>query len=202
MILFATHSTHTHRSYINLHTGEGTLNASTALQWHRNGDDVQFIVHEDNLAVRRHTTIKGAEQPEPKNENWEHCKHISDELDKYVDGIMHTCPDCGQVIEMPDDVGDKYRCPCCGCVDEVDEYNQLSVYDFFIDTYDIEYRCDGSRKYRSVCIMVACGGPNIYIDTASKAVELYWWTDRARYHLSSDAIEAVDDWAQEYWNCL
>jgi hypothetical protein len=50
--------------------------------------------------------------------------------------------------------------------------------------------------------MVSCGGPNIYIDTAEKAVLLYWWTDRARYYLSSDAVDAVDDWARENWEFL
>jgi hypothetical protein len=50
--------------------------------------------------------------------------------------------------------------------------------------------------------MIACGGPNIYIDTAEKAVLLYWWTDRARYYLSSDVVDQVDDWAREYWDCI
>jgi predicted RNA-binding Zn-ribbon protein involved in translation (DUF1610 family) len=197
----ATACSSTHRVYWNTRTQERAESAKTALQWHRAGDDVR-IMYENNAGdIYRVSVIKGAEQDAPRDENWEHCKHISDELDKYADGIMYTCPDCGQVIEMPDDVGDKYRCPCCGCVDEVDEYNQLSMYDFFVDTYDIEYRCDGSREYRSACIMVACGGPNIYIDTGSSAVELYWWTESAKYHLRSDTKDAVDDWASDMWEC-
>jgi predicted RNA-binding Zn-ribbon protein involved in translation (DUF1610 family) len=197
----ATACSSTRRVYWNTRTQERAESAKTALQWHRAGDDVRIMYENNAGGIYRVSVIKGAEQDAPRDENWEHCKHISDELDKYADGIMYTCPDCGQVIEMPDDVGDKYRCPCCGCVDEVDEYNQLSVYDFFVDTYDIEYRCDGSREYRSACIMVACGGPNIYIDTGSGAVELYWWTESAKYHLRSDTKDAVDDWAREMWEC-
>ena len=49
--------------------------------------------------------------------------------------------------------------------------------------------------------MVAFGGPTIYIDSATRAVELYWWTDRASYPISRDAADALDEWAQELWTC-
>ena len=49
--------------------------------------------------------------------------------------------------------------------------------------------------------MVACGGPNIYVDTGSKAVELYWWTDRASYSLLSETAEAITAEFEELYNC-
>ena len=45
--------------------------------------------------------------------------------------------------------------------------------------------------------MVACGGPNIYIDTMTGCVELYWWGDRASGYISSDVRDALNEWAQE-----
>jgi hypothetical protein len=48
--------------------------------------------------------------------------------------------------------------------------------------------------------MIACGGPNIYVDTASKAVELYWWGDRASYLLLSDTVDAIDECFSELFN--
>jgi hypothetical protein len=33
-------------------------------------------------------------------------------------------------------------------------------------------------------------------------VELYWWTDRASYPISYDAVDAVDEWAAEYWEVI
>ena len=48
--------------------------------------------------------------------------------------------------------------------------------------------------------MVACGGPNIYIDTADQKVKLYWRGDYADYMIDQDAANAVDQWAEEYWN--
>lgn len=132
------------------------------------------------------------------NENFAHCKHIANVLEAYADGRMYRCPECGAEIE-----DNTLFCECGAEVDLVNgEWEQLSVYDFFTDCFDIEYRVDSNKEYRSVSIMIACGGPNIYIDTAEKAVLLYWWTDRARYYLSSDTVNAVDEWAEEYWNCL
>lgn len=143
-------------------------------------------------------------QEETYEYNRNHCKQIAEELEEYANGEIYRCPECGErcrVEEEENKNGDIiYKCSC-GCTSE-EEPEQLSVYDFFEDCYDIEYRCSSSKEYRSACIMIACGGPNIYIDTATKQVELYWWTDRASYPISYDAVDAVDEWAEEYWSCL
>lgn len=188
------------RQYINRETNETTTNASTALKWHKSGASVG--VHNFDKIHPRYTIISGAKQPPKRDENREHCKSISDELDKYVDGIIYTCPDCGEVIEMPETVGDKFKCPCCGLVEEVGEYNQLSLYDYFVDLLDIDYLVNYQKEYKGARILIAYGGPNIYLDTISGNVELYWWTETAKYRMRSDTIEALDEWAEEYYNCL
>lgn len=133
-------------------------------------------------------------------ENREHCKAIAERLDAIAAGNIYRCPECGEEIRMPYDVGDKYRCSHCHAVNDVIDYEQLSIWDYMSDILDIEYRCRSDREYRSCKIMVACGGPNIYIDTAARAVLLYWWTDSAEYPLSHAACDAIDEWAEEYWN--
>lgn len=87
--------------------------------------------------------------------------------------------------------------------DPCDELEQVSVFDYFADALDIEYRVSSPHdtEPRSVCIMVACGGPNIYVDTASCAVELYWWGYRASYPISRDAATEIDAAFTELWNC-
>ena len=138
-------------------------------------------------------------------ENREMCQHIAETLESYVNGDVRRCPDCGEIINRDwENVGDAFRCPECGAVSNPDDWDQLGTYDFLEDALDIEFRVGGRDRdsFRSVQIMVACGGPNIYLDTASKDVELYWWGDRARYPLSYDAVEALDDWASEYWGCM
>lgn len=148
-------------------------------------------------------------QEKTDRENWEHCKRIAEELEAYANGNVYKCPECGETYlfddieesEHGDGAENLYFCPGCKKELEENDLEQLSLYDFFADVYDIEYRRGSDREYRSVKIMVACGGPNIYIDTARRAVLLYWWTDRAEYPLLSSTCEAVDKWAEEYWNC-
>lgn len=164
-------------------------------------------------ATQEITTAEAAETHQEKTdrENREHCQRIAEELEEYAAGNVYKCPECGreytweriEETEHEDEAGwAVYTCPDCGTEAREEDWEQMSLYDYFSDCLDIEYRCGSDREYRSACIMVSCGGPNIYIDTAEKAVLLYWWTDRARYYLSSDAVDAVDDWAQEYWDCL
>lgn len=175
-----------------------------------NGEDPWHYRHasEESEAAQAAEEITADEAPadeapaeEPDDENRAHCKHIAHDLEAYAEGHVYRCPDCGEEIRMPDSVGDKYRCPHCHNVADVEDYEQLSVYDFLSDVYDVEYRIGSDGEYRSVKIMVACGGPNIYIDTAEAAVKLYWWSDRAEYHISHEARNAVDEWAEELWGC-
>lgn len=134
-----------------------------------------------------------AEEYTAADENRDHCKHIALEAEAYTDGAVHRCPECDNEIRFPDNVGDKYRCPHCHAVNDVDDYEQLSIWDYMSDILDIEYRCGSDKEYRSCKIMVACGGPNIYIDTASAMVKLYWWTEYAEYPLSYAARDAIDE---------
>lgn len=142
-------------------------------------------------------------QEETNKYNWEHCKRIAEDLEEYASGNIYRCPECGQHCNMEEENenGDTiYKCSC-GCITEY-EPEQLTLYDWAEDILDIEYRCNSRKEYRSARILVACGGPNIYIDTASERVELYWWTDRASYDIGRDTAAALDEWAEEYFNCL
>lgn len=183
--------------YINRRTEERTNSASIALQWHRDGDTVQVDTLNKRGALIGSNSIEGAQQ-RAIDENWEHCKHIADEIDDYCGGRVFKCPECGETFKVSDD-REKHRCSC-GYVDDIDEFYPQSIYDYLEDVYDIEYRIGSDKELRSVQIMVACGGPNIYLDTASKQVELYWWTERASYPLSSNAVANIDEWAEEYYS--
>lgn len=191
------------RSYLNHRTGEQTKSASLALQWHNNGDRVQMSKNNPSGSLRDSSVIDGAPQARQRDENREHCKSIALDLDKYADGNMYSCPDCGEVIEMPETVGDRFRCPHCHAVNETDDFEQLSLYDYFEgDVLDMDYLVNHQKEYKACKICVAWGGPSIYIDTESRAVELYWWGERASYSLLSSTVEAIDEWAEEYFNCL
>ena len=191
-----------HRAVYMRADGDGaTESATVAMRWHRAGLDL-FACHPGKSAVY----VKGMPQEAPRSrydENRAHCEHIAREIDAYANGELKRCPECGEIHHRDwDNIADTFKCPECGNVGSVDDWETLSLWEFFDDAYDIEYRCDSRKEYRSVRIMVACGGPNIYIDTASKSVDLYWWTERASYPISYGAAEIIDDWAAEYWECL
>ena len=128
-----------------------------------------------------------------KNENFEMCKSIALELEKYAEGRMYRCPDCGEIVEDSEEG--------CTCGADADDLEQLSLYDYFEDALDIEYHIGSNKEYRSVRVMVACGGPNIYIDTAERAVRLYWWADRAECWIDPDTCDAIDEMFEELYNC-
>lgn len=137
-------------------------------------------------------------------ENREHCKYIAEQVEAYYNGDVYKCPECGEVFtsfEAIDLDNDEIRCPYCECNSIEYDFEQLGLWDYFNDYYNLEYRIESDRRtVRSVQIMVACGGPNIYIDTASKAVELYWWSDRADYPLSYEVCNAINEMFQELWD--
>jgi predicted RNA-binding Zn-ribbon protein involved in translation (DUF1610 family) len=135
-----------------------------------------------------------------------HCKAIAERLEAVASGEFYRCPECGELIRWENDQYDgenaSYTCPECGATFDENELEAASLYDFFEnDVYDVEFRVGSDRKYRSVRIMVACGGPNIFIDTGAGAVQLYWWTERAEFPLDPDTVAAVDEWAEEWYNC-
>ena len=140
-------------------------------------------------------------QEQTDRENWDHCKGIAEELEKIAQGLYIKCPECGEWVEVPDDIDEHQaaRCECGAGLADADE--TMTIFDYLEDALDIEYRCGSSREYRSAQIMVACGGPTIYIDTGSKSVNLYWWCDRASYPLSNNAVSTIDDCMEELFNC-
>jgi predicted RNA-binding Zn-ribbon protein involved in translation (DUF1610 family) len=146
------------------------------------------------------------------DENRNRCKSIAEEIDMYVNGDGYKCPECGSVHPFDEYETSEheneggwtcYNCPNCGAEIEESELEAVSIYDYFADTdiYDIEYHIGSDKEYRSVVLMVACGGPNIYIDTASKLVRLHWWNDYADYPLDYDAVDAIDNYFVELFNC-
>lgn len=189
------------KRYYNIRTKETTESASEALNWHKGGDALE--VWNGNNARR----ISGAEVETEKErfdrvEGRERCKRIADEVDAYADGLVHRCPECNEEVIFPDDVGDKFRCPHCESVSDVDDWEELSIYDCLDDILDIDFTVNRYKELRSCEICVGFGGPNIYIDTADAYVKLYWGSTREKYPIKYSTNDAINDWAEDYYNCL
>lgn len=64
---------------------------------------------------------------------------------------------------------------------------------------DVEYRIGSDLVFRSVCLLMTCGGPRVEIDTAAGAVVVYTADSRKEYYLSLDCIREINAmWEEMY----
>ena len=76
----------------------------------------------------------------------------------------------------------------------------VSPYDYLQDALDIEYVCNSQREYLGARVLVAFGGPNIWINTRTKQVEGYWWGSQCIWGYTNDAM-GLDDALNDLFNC-
>ena len=103
-------------------------------------------------------------------ENREYCKRVAEEIEEYATG------------NMTDDNGD-----------------ELGLYDYLNDVLYFEFTVDSRKEYKSAKIWVTLGGPNVWIDTAERAVRLAWGSDREEYPLDWDVCDKIDEIMQEIY---
>ena len=68
------------------------------------------------------------------------------------------------------------------------------------DVYDIRYIVDSEKKYLGAMLMVAGGGPTLWVNTWPNEVEGYWAGDKCT-HAFRDEI-GLDDYNEEMYNCI
>ena len=146
------------------------------------------------------------------NKNQEQCKCIADDLEKVASGDYFIWNgelfpiDTDDFSEVKgckyDDESELYIMPDGEELCESDVY-PVDILEWLGDgVYDVEYTIGSNKEYRGVRIMIACGGPNIYINTKSGDVELYWWNESARYPMSIDVVDCIDSTYEEMFACM
>lgn len=117
----------------------------------------------------------------------------TDMLQSHVDSIAEELKRVyeGEVIADEDDA------QCYG----IEEGEPLSFWDYFNDALDIEYTIGSDMSFRGVRIMVACGGPNIYVDTVRGEVFGAWWCETARAWIPSEVCNEIDAVFEELYAC-
>jgi len=152
------------------------------------------------------TTINALYDVKLEKECIDYVANVADELDSIAAEIMFKCPKCKKVFSLEDvDCSDstvdrKITCPGCKRKSALKDIEQYEMWDYFEDCYDIEYHITGNNEYRSVCVTIAYGGPNVYVDTKSGDVELYWAGIQARHGLSKNARNAIDDYFEDTYD--
>ena len=146
------------------------------------------------------------------DKNYEYCKAIADDLEKVASGdyFMHE----GELFPL--DTDDFSEVKGCRYDEENDMYimadgeelyegdvHPADIFEWLGDgVYDVEYTIGRDKEYRGVRLMIACGGPDVYLNTRTGDVEMYWWSESARYPMSSKVINAIDSIYEELLACM
>jgi hypothetical protein len=80
-----------------------------------------------------------------------------------------------------------------------DDGEYTTAFDYLHDALDIEYIVNGKGEYLGARVLVAFGGPNIWINTRTGIVEGAWWSDRAEASFTDNI--GLDDALSELWAC-
>jgi len=84
--------------------------------------------------------------------------------------------------------------------DRNDDGDECSAFDYLQDALDIEYIVASDRKtLLGARVLVAFGGPNIWVNTRTNTVEGHWWGESASATFE-DSI-GLQDALEELFNC-
>lgn len=70
------------------------------------------------------------------------------------------------------------------------------AHDYLKDALDIEYVRDAQGNYRGAIVLVAFGGPNIWIDTRWNCVRGAWWNESCVMPYHRDEL-GIDEYLAE-----
>ncbi len=83
--------------------------------------------------------------------------------------------------------------------EDFDENEHTGAYDWLSDVLDIRYIVNKDNEFISAQVLVAFGGPNIWVNFDTKTVEGYWGGDRASANFTDDM--GVEDALEELRSC-
>ena len=76
---------------------------------------------------------------------------------------------------------------------------EINACDYLEDALDIESICNSQRECIGARILVAFGGPNIWVDTRNNIVEGAWWGERASQEFEDNI--GLNDAIIDLFNC-
>ena len=107
---------------------------------------------------------------------------------------------CGeQLRRMCKSIANSITSPEMITDEETGEKRTETAHDWMEGTYDIRYYVDSSKRYLGAEIMVAGGGPTIWVNTYTKYVEGYWGGDKVLEPFR-DELD-LDGYCEEMYGC-
>lgn len=136
-------------------------------------------------------------------DNTARCIEVANELNAFASSKMIRCPECGEIVSLPYEEGEGVELDC-GCkidIDDLDDLDEVNLWDYFENRpLDIEYTINSDLEYVGARIMITFGGPNIYIDTNTNRVELYWGSSKACAYIGYRTRDAIDAYFEDEYN--
>tara|TARA_Y100001963_G_scaffold80425_1_gene111590 strand:+ start:99 stop:467 length:369 start_codon:yes stop_codon:yes gene_type:complete len=102
---------------------------------------------------------------------------------------------------IADDITEKALTRYNGWETKHDEDDEGTLATRFMDhVYDIRYLVGSDKEYLGAKLMVAGGGPTIWVNTWTKEVEGSWGADRCTHYFIDNI--GLDDYNEEMYNCI
>lgn len=83
-----------------------------------------------------------------------------------------------------------------------DSLTDATPADYLSDVLDIQYLVNSDKSYRAARVCIALGGPTAWINTHTRRVEAAWWSETVYADLPASFCEQLDEWLEEYYNCI
>ena len=106
-----------------------------------------------------------------------------------------TCEE--QLRRMCANIADSISSPEMITDEETGEKREQTASDWMEGTYDIRYLVDREKRYMAAEIMVAGGGPTIWVDSWENEVKGYWGSDRVTCPFADNI--GLDDYCEEMY---
>ena len=119
----------------------------------------------------------GAPLKKSKNRKGETCEQQ----------LRRMCKNIADSITNPQQIEDE----------ETGEKREETARDWMEGTYDIRYYVDREKHYLGAEIMVAGGGPTVWVNTYTRQVEGYWGGDKV-FEPFADEL-GLDDYCEEMY---
>ena len=101
--------------------------------------------------------------------------------------LVRMCKNIANGITDPEEITDE----------ETGEKRTETAHDWMEGTYDIRYIVDREKRYYSAELMVAGGGPTVWVNLNTMEVEGYWGSDRVNVPFIDNL--GLDDYCEEMY---
>jgi hypothetical protein len=101
--------------------------------------------------------------------------------------LVRMCKNIADSISEPQEITDE----------ETGEKRTETAHDWMEGVYDIRYIVDREKRYYSAELLVAGGGPTIWVSLNEMEVQGYWGADRVRVPFADNL--GLDDYCEEMY---